>query len=234
MTSEDVNDYGDVDFVADPFLYISEEDGYNMFFEIYNDSRTPDAVIGHATSNDGGKSWEYNQVVLNTGYHITFPYVFKWRNNYYMIPEDGREAGDATVGLFKASNFPESWTRIYDICEPSHAIDDSVVFLWDDTWWLLTGDTQNTNGLYIYFSDGLESNNWNPHPNNPVITGRPSGYRPAGRPILTKNAIIAFYQDVEKCPGHKVRAFKITSHSKEEYRDEELSFSPIFEPGNMQ
>lgn len=75
LTAEDVTDYGPVDFVADPFLY-PDGDRWHMFFEVYTEARDPDAVIGHATSLNAVE-WEYDRVVLDTGSHLSFPYVFR-------------------------------------------------------------------------------------------------------------------------------------------------------------
>ncbi|EMA59373.1 glucosamine inositolphosphorylceramide transferase family protein, partial [Halorubrum lipolyticum] len=93
FTAEDVTDFGAVDFVADPFM-LPGPDRWHLFFEVCNYARDPDAVIGHATSPDGLR-WEYDRAVLNTGEHLSFPYVFEWEGTRYMVPEEGGADGRA-------------------------------------------------------------------------------------------------------------------------------------------
>lgn len=225
LTGRAVTDYGSVDFIADPFLYPGQN-CWHLFFEVFNHSRDPPAVIGHATSRDGG-FWSYEGIVLNTGEHLSFPFVFDWNDNQYMIPEEG--AGDGrTVRIYRATAFPDSWRHVATPVRSTHRTDDSVVFRWEDRWWLLIGDAEDE-GINIYTSDSLETNDWRPHRDNPVVTDRPHAYRPGGRPIAFDDRVVVFFQDCEQMYGHRVRAYDITALSRDLYQDVERPGSPVLE-----
>lgn len=228
LTATDVTDYGWVDFVADPFCFVTESGEWHMFFEVCNTNRTPDAVIGHATSPDEGTTWEYDQVVLNTGAHLSFPYVFEWEGTKYMIPEEGSTHG-TTVTLYEATDFPTQWEPAATLISNDHGTDDTVVFRWNDRWWAIVGESVFANRLRVYYSDSLRADDWTPHEANPVVTDRPWATRPAGRPIVDDDRILVFYQDCETQYGDKVRAFEITDLTPTTYADRELPESPLLE-----
>lgn len=225
VTAGDVTDFGDVDFVADPFAFPGP-DRWHLFFEVCNYARDPDAVIGHATSPNGIR-WEYDGAVLNTGEHLSFPYVFEWEDARYMIPEEGGSGG-RTVRVYEATEFPTEWTPCATPVSEGHRTDDTVAFRWRDRWWLIVGDSDIA-GFRIYHSDSLRADDWQPHEQNPVVTDRPAAFRPGGRPIVCRDRIIAFYQDCERQYGDKVRAFEITDLDPETYRDRERPESPVLE-----
>ena len=83
LTARDVTDVT-AEFVADPFM-VKEGSSWYMFFEVWN-SWDRQGDIGLAVSSDG-VNWAYKQIVLNEAFHLSYPYVFKWKNEYYMIPE---------------------------------------------------------------------------------------------------------------------------------------------------
>lgn len=223
LTSADVTDFGAVDFVADPFLFPGTDCWY-LFFEVFNSDRDPDAAIGVATSADGYQ-WQYEGIALHTQKHLSFPYLFEWEGERYMLPETGGE-GDTMVELYKASSFPTDWHRCAVPVSGTHDTDDAVIFRWDGRWWLAVGDA-TVSGTHLYYSTSIERDMWNPHPHNPVVTDRPTSYRPAGRPIVTSDRIILFYQDCANKYGDHVRAYEITRLDPTGFADQELASSPV-------
>lgn len=99
LTAGDVTDR-DAEFVADPFMF--HEDGpWYMFFEVF-DRAALRGDISLASSLDG-LHWTYDRIVLDESFHVSYPYVFKAGNRYYMIPETN-ELDE--VRIYKAKNFP--------------------------------------------------------------------------------------------------------------------------------
>ena len=78
LTAKDVTDVSAF-YVADPFM-INENSTWYMFFEVVN-IKTFQGDIGLAISNDGF-NWTYKQIVLDEQFHLSYPYIFKWRNDY--------------------------------------------------------------------------------------------------------------------------------------------------------
>src|SRR5438045_8028042 len=71
-------------FVADPFM-IQRDHTWYMFFEVMN-AETGRASINLANS-DNGHEWTYKQIVLDEPFHLSYPYVFAWQDEHYMVPE---------------------------------------------------------------------------------------------------------------------------------------------------
>lgn len=224
LTAADVTDYGYVSFVADPFLYISDD--WHLFFEVQNGQRDPTAVIGHAVSTDSGRTWGYDQVVLNYDRHLAFPYVFEVDGTVFMTPAQGGDPHERSVTLFEAANFPYDWQPVTDIIRPGYGPVDPIVFEHDNRWWLVVGGNDNET-LYAYYSDSLRSSGWTPHDQNPIVTDRVHAGRPAGRPTISPRGPVLFLQDNTAQYGDSVRAFQVTELTPTEYRDEPISENPL-------
>ena len=227
LTAADVTDFGRTDCVADPFLFVTEAGRWHLFFEVYTHNRTPTAAIAHAESDDG-YDWTYDQVVLETDEHLSYPYVFRWEGDHYMIPDRwAKELGPAPVTLYRAESFPESWTPVADLVEPETPRHDFSAFRWEGRWWGILGDGTD---LYAYHSDDLESPAWTPHEGNPIARDRPTAARPGGRPLVFDDRILAFYQDCADRYGERIRAYEITELTPETYTDRERDDSPVVDP----
>lgn len=225
LTAEDVTDFGAVDFIADPFM-LPGSDRWHLFFEVCNYARDPDAGIGHATSRDG-LEWSYDRIVVHTGEHLSFPYVFEWEGDRYMIPEEGGDDG-TTIRIYKGDPFPIDWTPCATPVSADHRTDDTVVFRQHGRWWLAVGDS-DLEGFRIYHSDELEADSWTPHEDNPIVSGRTTAFRPGGRPVVHDDGVLLFFQDGERVYGHRVRAYTITELGPNTYADEEHPASPVLE-----
>ncbi|SEP22497.1 Concanavalin A-like lectin/glucanases superfamily protein [Halogranum amylolyticum] len=218
LTAADVTDYGDVDYVADPFMFV-EEGEWHMFFEIVNHDRRPDAPIGHATSDDG-LEWEYDQVVLQKDEHTSFPLIWKYDGEYYMCPPTGKR-----VELWKAEEFPTEWSKVGNAIDVDYYSHDPVFFRYDGRWWLATD--KDNDKVMLYHSTELEATDWTPHENNPVVTGRREAARQGGRPLVVDDEIYFFFQDLEDQYGDKTRAYRVTDLTTSSYADEEVASSPV-------
>lgn len=229
ITAADVTDYGHVSFVADPFLYVKND--WHLFFEVQNGRRDPSAVIGHASSSDGGITWEYDQVVLEHNRHLAFPYVFDVDGTVYMTPGQGGDPDERSVTLFEAESFPYDWQPVEDIVQPTYGPLDPIVFHYEGLWWTIVGGGDNDT-LYAYYSRTLRAEDWSPHKQNPVVTSRVSAGRPAGRPIVSSEGPILFLQDNTAQYGDSVRAYRVTTLTPSEFHDEPISDQPLLSGDN--
>ena len=218
LTADDVTDIP-AQFVADPFI-INDNQTWYMFFEVMN-AQTRKGSIGFATSIDGLK-WTYKQIVLDEPFHLSYPYVFKWNGDYYMIPESSQSH---QLRLYKAAQFPVKWSFVKTLLNGNFK--DSSIFFYAGKWWLFS--EQEFGFLHLYFADTLEGP-WIEHPQSPIIKGNSRISRPAGRILIMDNKVIRFAQDHHPIYGRQVRSFIVTDLTPATYSETEDARSPILQP----
>ena len=221
LTAQDVTDR-EAQFVADPFV-LAENSKYYMFFEVLN-KKSDQGDIGLAESSDG-LNWKYRQIVLDEDFHLSYPYVFKWNDNYYLIPETER---DLSVRIYKAEKYPTKWKYIGDLLKGYRFIDPSVVY-YNDMWWMFVS-ALGDDVLNLYFADDLMGP-WNQHPQSPIIKNDGNIARPAGRVLVLEDRLYRFTQDDYPVYGSHVLAFEITEITTTSYKERKVSDKPIVMAG---
>lgn len=215
LRSSDVTDVP-ASFVADPFM-VQHNNTWYMFFEVLNAS-SDQGDIGLASSEDGFV-WKYEKIILDEPFHLSYPYVFKWNESYYMIPESRRASA---VRLYKAEEFPFKWKFVSDLIVGNYA-DPSIVFK-DGKWWLFVLKKSDT--LTLHYAENLNGP-WVEHPESPLINGDKNISRPGGRLIVYNDKITRYTQDCDPSYGNELRAFQIDEISTTKYVEHEIAQSPI-------
>lgn len=206
-------------FVADPFM-VEVSGIWHMFFEVLN-QHSAKGEIGLAISGDG-LEWAYQQIVLAEAFHLSYPIVFEWQSEYYMIPETVQPA---TVRLYKADPFPTRWSFVGPMLEGRCA--DPTIFRFQDRWWMFTCSAPFQHDvLRLYFADDLMGS-WTEHPSSPIIENDKRSARPAGRVLSSDKGLIRFAQDCVTRYGNSVRAFEILELTPTRYVEKEHPESPI-------
>lgn len=175
---------------ADPFI-IKKDDLFYVFIEemIYSKGRGHISVM--TIDKDG--NWTTPAPVIQEQHHMSYPFVFTYENEWYMIPET---AANRTVDLYKCTNFPDKWEKISTLMDDVFAVDATLLER-DGKWWMFATvkESEYTNcqdELHIFYADSPMSTDWTAHPRNPVSAdvrnARPAGaffesggnlYRPA-------------------------------------------------------
>jgi hypothetical protein len=220
LTASDVTDVPAV-FVADPFM-IKDNSTWYMFFEVYN-STVNLGEIAYATSNDG-ISWNYEKTIIKGKFHLSYPYVFKWNDEYYMMPETHPDIG---IRLYKAINFPTNWVYYNNIIDGFYS--DPSVLYYRNKWWLFTSEGGSNDTLLVFYSDNLLGP-WTQHPKSPIIKGNPHIARPAGRVVLFEGRIFRYAQDDYPEYGRQVYAFEINELTTTTYHEKIVSEEAILKP----
>lgn len=218
LTAREVTDVP-AEFVADPFM-VREGTQWYMFFEIMN-AHTQQGDIGVAVSSDG-YNWSYSQVVLDEPFHLSYPYVFKEHDVYYMIPESSEVHA---IRLYRADNFPTRWSFTGTLREGCDFVDSSV-FRYNNKWWLFTTPTLHNNMLRLFYAD-LLSGPWTEHPRSPLIREDANIARSGGRVLPLGNTIIRYAQDDDPSYGNQVHAFETHVLTETDYQEKEVTGNPI-------
>lgn len=199
-------------FHADPFL-IEDKGRIWMFFEdyLYCESK---AALACREILPGGKLGEA-RTVLKRPYHLSYPFVFRHEDSFYMIPESSE---NRTVELYRATKFPYEWT-FEKILFRGKAVDTTLIADGDVFWFLTTIQAAAGTGmcLCLFHSDRIDGE-WNWHPDSPISTDVRNAR--CGGPIFRHNGrLIRVSQD---CSGHYGRSFsfrEIVTLTKTEYRE---------------
>ena len=209
LTAADVNDL-DVDIVAHPFMIFSDS-LYYLFFTA-KDGKSDMGGIGMAESRNGF-DWKYRQIVIHEPFVLSYPYVFKWQNDYYMIPEAHTET---SVRLYKAVEFPEQWKYEGDLLTGDEFISTTVI-QYNDMWWMFTIPSGNETLRLFYALDLMGP--WNEHPQSPIVKKDLNTARPGGRPFVIDGVLYRLGQDCYPTYGNQVRAFQVTRINTKSYSE---------------
>jgi len=214
LTYKDVTDIR-ATFVADPFM-VYEKDTWYLFFEAM-DKDTGKGDIAVATSKDGFH-WKYQKVVLHEPFHLSYPYVFKWKNEYYMLPETKRAY---SVRLYKAVNFPFKWEFVGNLLNNVGYVDSSLFYVHNKWWMFTTSGKKQFLNLHLYYADHLRGP-WTEHPKSPVVRDNPNTARCGGRVLVADGKIIRYAQDDFPKYGNKIRPFEIVELTTSDYKEKEI------------
>jgi hypothetical protein len=224
LTRDDVTDVSAA-FVADPFM-IRVGGDWHMFFEVMN-GQTGLGEIGSATSQNGMR-WTYRQIVLAEPFHLSYPLVFEWEGDYYMVPES-YQAG--AIRLYRAAPFPHRWSCVGELMRGEY-LADATLFHHESRWWMFTDTSSGfqNDTLRLFYADALLGP-WCEHPRSPIVKGNPCLARPAGRVHADAGRLIRLTQGCQPYYGTEVRAFEITQLTTTRYQEREMAAGPILRPG---
>jgi len=154
-------------FFADPFV-ITKNGRTICFVEDY--CYTEKKAVIAAIEIAGQKQYKLLGPVIQEPFHMSFPYLFEYDNELYMVPETSE--GNA-IRLYKCIEYPLKWKYIKDIMSNVKAV-DSIVFEYENRWWMLStistqGNEDDASQLLAYYSDSPLSDNWIAHAQNPLI-----------------------------------------------------------------
>ncbi len=206
---------------ADPF--ITYKNGtYYLFFEdaIYDKENADISVMTIAADGTMGDP----KPCLIRPYHLSYPFVFFWEGEHYMIPET---KSNKTIELYKATRFPDQWEFHSNLMEDVEAV-DTTLFFYNNKWWLFASFKQKkwvsiNNELSIYYADSPLSKDWMAHPMNPV-TSDVRRARPAGRIYKDNGKIIRPSQDSSIRYGYGLRLNEIVTLTETDYEEREIDF----------
>lgn len=115
---------------ADPFVYEADSEHY-IFVEQYVNEKEK-GCIGYFHFEDGVPV--NNGILIENSYHMSYPDVFEYDGQYYMIPES---SANSTVDLYIADHFPDQWRKVKSLISGSKYV-DSTVYQDGDRYYLIS------------------------------------------------------------------------------------------------
>ena len=214
------------EFAADPFIEVDNKDPnvIHIFFELFS-FKSMRGTIAYAKYHKLSKTVLENKVIIEEKFHLSYPYLFKDKNKYYIIPESS-EANK--ILLYECLEFPYKWKKS-TLIDDFPGIDNSII-KFRDTYWLFSNNKnegQHTS-LNIFHSKKLKGN-WLSHKQNPVIKDIGSS-RCAGRIIESNNTFFRPSMNNTYSYGKEIVMNKILTLNENEYKEEEVTrIKPIKE-----
>jgi hypothetical protein len=159
--------------------------------------------------------------ILKLDCHLSYPFVFEWQGDYYMIPETGQRN---VVELYRCVSFPSEWEPHKVLLEANCPLDATLIEL-NGAWWMFVniqeeGVAVNWDELHLYYADS-PLGPWRPHARNPVVSDVRSA-RPAGRLFRANDGLYRPGQDSSLRYGYATTISKVTKLSPEEYSETEV------------
>ncbi|MDG1730894.1 MAG: hypothetical protein P8K68_11520 [Algibacter sp.] len=203
-------------FWADPFI-IERNDKFFIYFEelLYSENKGKIALI----EMDKEGNYDKPKPVLERDYHLSYPFIFEEDNELFMIPET---AQNRTIELYKCTEFPDKWELVKTLMDNIYAV-DTTIFKKDNKYWLFCNIKENKGAssfdeLFLFYSDNLITNDWIPHPFNPIVSDVKSS-RPAGNIFIENDRIFRPSQNCSKRYGYGMKIKEIITIDEENYKE---------------
>ncbi|HTU43543.1 MAG TPA: hypothetical protein VMF91_00675 [Bryobacteraceae bacterium] len=210
-------------FYADPFL-IRHNGQLWLFFEdfLYGEQRgriccapvARDLFIGAPA------------VCLDAGYHLSYPAVFYHDGEVFMIPES---AENQSVELWRATNFPFSWTLEKTLFRGS--LVDTTPLLHQGRWYFFTTlcEPCGNAAFGALFSSSSLTGEWTRHPKAPISTDVRNA-RCAGAIVPIHDRLLRPVQDCCENYGRRIHVEEILELTPDSYESRHIhSIEPDWE-----
>lgn len=210
-------------FVADPFIY--EVDGINhVLFENYCYRKSTGKLYSIGIHDIPSFPLTIRRV-LYTDSHASFPCVFSFQGEHFLIPESYQEN---RIALYRMNKDTWQFEYQHTLVDNIRGV-DACILHHQDMWWLFfTQKDLPSVHLYLYYSPSL-FHTFIPHLNNPVKTDIRSS-RSAGGFFQIDDLLIRPAQDCSGHYGRHVVLNHIVTLSPQEFVEEE--FLTIYPKGN--
>jgi hypothetical protein len=203
-------------FYADPFP-VQWQGRFYVFFEEYLESRGK----GHISVLEIDRSGPIGtpEPVLAFEEHLSYPFTFEADGQLWMVPECRQRR---SVSLYRCVKFPLRWEKVVDLLTNVDAVDASLHYR-DSRWWLFVNIASNkgaptSDELFLFHSHQLESSNWQPHPQNPIVSDVRRA-RPAGRLFGYSGRLYRPSQDCSQRYGWALNFSEVQDLTTETYRE---------------
>jgi len=165
------------------------------------------------------KAFSSPQTCIDESFHLSYPFVFEWQNQWYMIPETGQYG---KVLCYKAIAFPLKWEKPIILQDDKHFF-DVTPFEFEDNWYCFVTEkasatTTATELLRLYNLNEGPLGSWEEHPESPVKFDV-SGGRSAGKIIIKDGKLFRPAQLGAPKYGFGIQFYEITRLTRSAYSE---------------
>jgi len=153
-------------FLADPFVIQRHGKDY-CFVEDYDFQKAKGCISVYELEE---KHYERLGEAIDEPFHLSFPFLFTFRDTVYMCPESSQKSD---IRVYESIEFPLKW-KLSKILMNNVSAADTMIFQKNNLWWMFTNidptaSSDHNSMLYIFYAESPLSNTWLPHRMNPVI-----------------------------------------------------------------
>ena len=209
---------------ADPFVV--ERDDLSYVFIEEKMYKTKRGHIACLVLDAAGKVLD-NKIVLQHPYHLSYPFLFEYEGQLYMMPES---AQNRSLDIYRCVAFPDQWEFVQSLMTDVYAV-DATLLEHAGKWWLFMNMKTQEGGssldqLFLFYADSPLSKDWMPHPFNPVVSDV-SRARSAGHFFVQQNSLFRPSQDNWVRYGYALNFNRVEKLSETEYEEVcETRFTP--------
>lgn len=210
-------------FWADPFPWFYNNEYYIFYEELPFATNTGYIACMKLDENLNPIG---NHIVLQKDYHLSYPFIFEYKNQIYMMPES---KANNSIEVYYCKKFPNEWA-LYKIIMNNVSSVDNTLLEYNGTWWLFTNIAKDGGNsydcLHLFYANSPFADIWTPHPLNPIVKDIKSA-RPAGRIFQQGNQLIRPSQDCSNRYGYAINFNQITTLNEKEYSEKmQQKFTP--------
>lgn len=177
-------------FWADPFPVVDDERAL-VFVEEWPYALGRGVLAVLEVARDG--AWQRLGTALECPYHLSHPFVFRWQDTWYLVPET---SANGTLELYRGVDFPLGW-ELEAVWMQDVRVADATLHEHEGRWWMFAsvadGDAGLHEELHLFYAD-TPLGPWTPHAANPVVCD-PRGARPAGALFFWRGRLCRPAQD---------------------------------------
>jgi hypothetical protein len=202
-------------YLADPFVYSREGKDYCFVEDFDLNKGSANISVYELLDSEA----VYLGEVLGEPFHMSFPYLFEYESQLYMVPETSE---NSDIRIYKCIDFPLKW-ELESVAMDNVSAADSMIFKKGDYWWLMSninpmGHNDHCSELMIFYARNPLDGDWTPHAENPIYidpsVARNGGLLFDGERIFRVAQVLGFAQY-----GAKSKILEIEKISPDEYKE---------------
>jgi hypothetical protein len=201
-------------FVADVFA-LNQGNKLQLFFEDYS-YKNDKGVISTVSFDIGNRMYGEHKVILETDYHLAFPFIHQQNNSLYLLPETSITGKQYMFSLNEKLEPGEKEILMAADCV------DAVTFQYEGLQWLFCGHKSlgPNHYLFAYYRQN-EQAEWVSHEQNPIVADA-SNARMAGGIFRHKDKLYRFAQKNNLYYGEMVHINEILSLDSSKFSEKRV------------